>query len=111
MWGWLSRAVSFDLPQEPLGTQGHRELRSQHLDGHRSFVFRVSSQEHERGPTVAELALERVPSSEGDFQATSEVGHGAFDGWDESMIRVSIEPDQMPCSGALPILRPRLRIG
>src|SRR2546430_15874654 len=86
------------LPQDPLGAEGHRELRSQHLDRHGPLVFGVSSQEYERGPTVAELALERVPASEGDFQATSEVGHGAFDGWDKSMIRVAIESDQMPCS-------------
>jgi len=45
---------------------------------------------------VAELALDRVPARESDFQATSEIGHGAFDAWDESMIRVSNEPDQMP---------------
>jgi len=44
---------------------------------------------------VAELALDHVTTSQGDFQATGEVGHGAFDAWDESMIRVSIEPDQM----------------
>ena len=85
-----------DLPQEPLGAQGDREFRSQHLDRDQPFVFRVSSQEYERRPTVAELALDRVPASEGNFQTTSEVGHGAFDAWDESMIRVSIESDQMP---------------
>src|SRR6266550_4542188 len=65
-----------DLPQEPLGAQGDREFRSQHLDRDEPFVFRVSSQEYERRPSV--------------------VGHGAFDAWDESMIRVSIESDQMP---------------
>ena len=58
-------------------------------------MFRVSPQEDKRGPTVAELALDRVTASEGDLQATSEVGHRAFDVWDESMILVSAEPDQI----------------
>src|SRR5713226_10525344 len=94
-----------DLPQEALGPQRHRQLRSQDLDRNEAFVLRVSPEKDKRRPTVAELALDRVPASEGDFQATSEVGHGAFDAWEESMIRVSIEPDQMPWSGALPIPR------
>ncbi len=78
--GVVQPGGDLDLPQEPLGPQGHREFRSQHLDRNEPFVFGVSSQEDERRPTVAELALDRVPASEGDFQATSEVGHGAFDG-------------------------------
>src|SRR5207244_10715277 len=74
--GMVEPGRELDLPQEPLGAQGDREFRSQHLDRDQPFVFRVSSQEYERRPTVAELALDRVPASEGNFQTTSEVGHG-----------------------------------
>ena len=77
--GMTEARGGFDLPEKPLPPEGGRELRRQHLDGHRATVLQVLS-EIDRGHSPApELALDRVTAGEGGLNVGEEVGHrGAF---------------------------------
>src|SRR5204862_398459 len=61
--GVVQPGGELDLPQEPLGAEGHRELRSQHLDRDEPLVLGASSQEDERRPPPSTIWVTWRPSS------------------------------------------------
>jgi len=67
-----------DLAEEPLGPEGHGELRPEHLDGNGAAVLQVLGEEDDRHPSLAQLPFDRVAVGEGGLETDEEVYHVGF---------------------------------
>ncbi len=65
-----------DLAEEPVGTDGGREVGAEDLQGDLAVVAEVLGQEHDGHPALAELALESVAAGEAGRELVLEGGHG-----------------------------------
>jgi hypothetical protein len=72
--GMLKAGSEADLPLEPFGAEGDRQLRVQDLEGDVAIVLEIA-REVDRGHTASpELALEHVAVSEGVRELGPNVG-------------------------------------
>jgi len=73
---WMGQAGDgLDLAEEPVGPEGHSELRPEHLDGDRAAVLQVLGEEDDRHPALAQLPFDRVALGEGGPETDEEVYH------------------------------------
>ncbi len=64
-----------DLAEKPLRPQGGGEFRPEDFYGYLPMVLEVIRPVDRRHPSTADLALDRVPVSQGRFQAVEEIAH------------------------------------
>src|SRR2546430_16344938 len=66
-----------DLAQEALGTEGSRQLGTEHLDRDGAAVLQVLGQIDRRRAPVAQLPVDRVPIGQGGLQTRQNLEHAA----------------------------------
>src|SRR6266542_5434637 len=76
-----------DLPQEPLRSEGRRQLLAEHLERHRLAVLEVAGEVDHSHAAAAELALDMILLCQGFPQCTGRWGQQAPLGWDSSNVR------------------------
>src|SRR5439155_21180408 len=97
---WMGQGGDrLDLAEEPLGPEGHGELRPEHLDGDRPAVLQVLGEEDHRHAALAQLPFDRVALDECGLDADEEVGH----------VSSRWRPSALPKSTVSPARRPENR--
>ncbi len=74
--GVLELGSDADFAEETVGTDGGRQLRLEHLDGHHALVLRVAGQVDEGHPALTQQALHVVMAGQGFPQSFQLIGHG-----------------------------------
>jgi hypothetical protein len=64
-----------NLPQESIGANHCRQLRTQHLHRDLAVVLQVGGEEDDRHATLSELALESIALGEVRLELLEETGH------------------------------------
>ncbi len=74
--GMLEPGGELDLAEEPVGTQGRRQLWVEHLEGDRPVVAQIVGEVNHGHAAAAELALDAVLVGKGNLEASQHIRQG-----------------------------------